>query len=120
MSDALQKYTDQLSDYIKDIIQMVRGEVPKIVRKRISPLCVLDVHSRDTCQMLVDTGISSPDDFDWLSQLRYYWKDDGESMRTAKPGSVECKMIMLYAFTPMNTNSVRLVITPLTDDAIAR
>eukprot|EP00949_MAST-11_sp_MAST-11-sp1_P001615 g1615.t1 len=116
-SDALQKYTDQLSDYIKDIIQMVRGEVPKIVRKTISPLCVLDVHSRDTCQMLVDTGISSPDDFDWLSQLRYYWKDDGESMRTAKPGSVECKMInavRLYAYEYLG-NSMRLVITPLTD-----
>ena len=67
---------------------MVRGEVPKIVRKTISALCVLDVHSRDTVQDLANAKISSPMDFDWLCQLRYIHIPGGESVETGSPASV--------------------------------
>ena len=107
----------KLTGYLNDIVAMVRGEVPKIVRKTISALCVLDVHSRDTIQDLADTNIKSPMDFDWLCQLRYIHIPGGESVRTGSPGSMKCQMInaeRLYAYEYLG-NSMRLVITPLTD-----
>ena len=115
--EAVQRYADKLTTYLNDIVAMVRGEVPKIVRKTISALCVLDVHSRDTIQDLANAKISSPLDFDWLCQLRYIHTPDGESVRTGSPGSMKCQMInaeRLYAYEYLG-NSMRLVITPLTD-----
>ena len=62
-------------------------------------------------------GISDIHDFDWLAQLRYYWHEAGKSSQTGKPESLECQMInarALYAYEYLG-NSMRLVITPLTD-----
>jgi dynein heavy chain len=115
--DAVQRYADKLTGYLNDIVAMVRGEVPKIVRKTISALCVLDVHSRDTIQDLANANITSPMDFDWLCQLRYIHTPGGESVTTGSPGSMKCQMInaeRLYAYEYLG-NSMRLVITPLTD-----
>jgi dynein heavy chain, axonemal len=56
-------------------------------------------------------------DFDWLAQLRYYWKEDGVSAQSGKPGTIECRMInamQYYAYEYLGNNG-RLVITPLTD-----
>ena len=65
---------------------MVRGKIPKIIRKTVSPLVVLDVHSRDVTENLSKLGISDANDFDFLSQLRYYWKDGRESAMSGVPG----------------------------------
>jgi hypothetical protein len=35
---------------------------------------VLDVHSRDVVQTLIDKAVHKDTDFHWLCQLRYYWK----------------------------------------------
>ena len=59
-------------------------------------------------------GISKPDDFDWLSQLRYYWEPD-----EVRGGQVHLITRMINAFLNYGYeylgNSGRLVITPLTD-----
>lgn len=113
----VQLYADKLTGYINDIIKLVRGNIPKLVRKTVSPLVVLDVHARDVTQELAEIGISDPNDFDWLCQLRYYWTEGRASALSGNPGSVACRMInaeRLYGFEYLG-NSMRLVITPLTD-----
>ena len=106
------------TQYIQDIIKMVRDPtLSKLVRKTVSPLCVLDVHARDVVEDLVVKGVDSPTDFDWLCQMRYYHIPGGESAMTGKPASVSCQMInaeRLYGYEYLG-NSMRLVITPLTD-----
>eukprot|EP00946_MAST-07B_sp_MAST-7B-sp1_P003364 g3364.t1 len=116
--DDLRKYCVLLQKYITDIVEMVRSpKVTKMVKKTVSPLVVLDKHALDSTQKLLDAGIDSAVDFDWLSQLRYYYHPGGESAQTAQPKSVEVKIInavRLYAYEYLG-NSMRLVVTPLTD-----
>ncbi|GBG33042.1 Dynein heavy chain 7, axonemal [Hondaea fermentalgiana] len=114
---AVQAYADKLTGYINDIIQLVRGKIDKLVRKTVSPLVVLDVHARDVTEELARLGTSDPNDFDWLCQLRYYWYEGRASALSGDPGSVSCRMInaeRLYGYEYLG-NSMRLVITPLTD-----
>jgi len=95
----------------------VRGDLAKLERKTLSALTVLDVHARDVTASMVEHHVVSPYDFEWNSQLRYYWMNDGYSAKSGKPGSLEMRMInavLKYAGEYLG-NSGRLVITPLTD-----
>ncbi len=111
-------YCDLLQKYITDIVEMVRSpKVTKMVKKTVSPLVVLDKHSLDSTLKLLDAGVDKETDFDWLSQMRYYYHPGGASAMSAKPESVEVKIInavRLYAYEYLG-NSMRLVVTPLTD-----
>ncbi|KAA0158934.1 hypothetical protein FNF31_05104 [Cafeteria roenbergensis] len=113
----IREYGSVLRGYINDIIMLVRGDLPKLARRTLSALTVLEVHSRDVTLRMGDLGVDSEFDFEWNSQLRYYWKDDGVSRASGDPGSVKLRMInaqILYANEYLG-NSGRLVITPLTD-----
>ena len=47
-----------------------------MTRITLGALTVIDVHARDTVQQLVNSNISSSNDFQWISQLRYYYHDE--------------------------------------------
>ncbi|XP_044749962.1 dynein axonemal heavy chain 1-like [Coccinella septempunctata] len=86
---------------------LVKGSLSFLQREILSALIVIEVHSRDVTQNLVDLNISNANDFDWISQLRYYWVVD------------QMKVRAVNAEFPYGNeylgNSGRLVITPLTD-----
>lgn len=77
----------------------------------LGALVVLDVHARDVIVDLEKRDCRNMHDFQWISQLRYYWEED------KKEKVMWVKMInavIRYGFEYLG-NSARLVITPLTD-----
>ena len=79
------------------------------LRTTLKALITLDVHARDVVTSLIEGGVRSSNDFDWASQLRYYWTEKGEILNVSMvTATIE------YGFEYLG-NSLRLVITPLTD-----
>ncbi len=59
---------------LETVLQLIRSDIPKLLRSTLSSVIVLDVHKRDVLQSLAACGVASIDDFEWVSQLRSYWE----------------------------------------------
>ena len=104
----LKDYYDRLQEQLNGTVFVVRTDINKLQRATLEALIVLDVHAKDCIKTdLINKEISDPNDFGWLSQLRYYWEEN----------NVWCNIINNrcdYNYEYLG-NSARLVITPLTD-----
>jgi len=115
--NALRDYATKCTAQIEDIIMLVRGKLSKLARTTLGALVVLDVHARDVVAHMAKVDVRKVTDFDWNSQLRYYWTDDGQSAMTGLPHTTTMRMInaaLKYGYEYLG-NTTRLVITPLTD-----
>ncbi|XP_052058680.1 dynein axonemal heavy chain 3-like isoform X1 [Mytilus californianus] len=100
-------YLAKSNKQIEEVVKLVRGQLTSMARITLGALIVIDVHARDVVNNLKEKEIRSPQDFSWISQLRYYFEEE----------SVMVRMIttcVAYAYEYLG-NTGRLVITPLTD-----
>ena len=88
---------------------MVRGELPVALRITLKALVVIDVHARDVVSGLITKNVQSTNEFEWASQLRYYWTEKTEELKVSMVTAT-----IDYGWEYLG-NSLRLVITPLTD-----
>jgi dynein heavy chain len=101
-----------MKSQLADLVRLVRGELGSIQREVLSALIVIEVHARDVVETMVKQGVSKLSDFEWISQLRYYWETDAAGEEDLRVKAVNA--VFNYGYEYLG-NSGRLVITPLTD-----
>jgi len=72
-------------------------------------LITIDTHNRDTVEKLINEECSNSNEFQWQSQLKFYWNNN-ENVAISKIADATFS----YSYEYLG-NGPRLVITPLTD-----
>lgn len=113
---------------IDHLIKKVRGKLEILERFKIINIITIDVHSRDVVGRFNEQKVSEAESFAWLSQLKFYWENKDQDMATRQrlrfpweESRTKSKCIIkivdwfrFYSYEYVG-NSIRLVITPLTD-----
>ncbi|KAH0806962.1 dynein heavy chain 10, axonemal-like [Histomonas meleagridis] len=109
---AMKEMRTKMINQINDIVKLIRSNLDKLTRKKINTLIIIDVHERDLVDGFVRDSILDSHEFQWESQLRYYWDHSQDDVLIRQcTGSFQCG----YEYMGLNG---RLVITPLTDRCI--
>jgi dynein heavy chain len=97
---------------LNDLIDLVRTDLNSLDRKKVNTLIIVDVHARDIVSSFVRDSILDKNEFEWESQLRFYWVNEENDIRIR-----QCTGEFTYGYEYQGLNG-RLVITPLTDRCI--
>ena len=100
-------YLDAQNKQLIDTVMLVRQRLTKNQITTVNALIVIDVHAKDVVAKLVEQQIDDINAFEWISQLRYYWENEDCYVKCVATN-------FPYGYEYLG-NSLRLVITPLTD-----
>ncbi|KAI3386976.1 hypothetical protein SNEBB_002464 [Seison nebaliae] len=106
---AMKNYATKLQNQLSDVVVEIRKPLGKNDRKKFNTCLIIDVHARDIVDGFVRDSILDAKEFDWESQLRFYWMRDKDELFIR-----QCTGEFGYGYEYMGLNG-RLVITPLTD-----
>ncbi|XP_014674920.1 PREDICTED: dynein heavy chain 10, axonemal-like [Priapulus caudatus] len=106
---ALKQYARSLHGQINDLVTKVRSQLTSNERKKFNSVLIIDVHARDIVDGFVRDSIMDAEEFEWESQLRFYWHRELDNLMVQ-----QCSGAFAYGYEYMGLNG-RLVITPLTD-----
>ncbi|GFH10192.1 uncharacterized protein HaLaN_05461 [Haematococcus lacustris] len=95
--------------YLNKLTAVTRSKLNKVERNKVVSLITIEVHARDVIEKLSKSNCTSVNDFEWVSQLRFYWDKDLNDCVVKQVLSV-----FVYGYEYQGNNG-RLVITPLTD-----
>jgi dynein heavy chain len=111
----LQEYHQKCHQQLLDVTELVRMDLTKLQRVSLGALVTLDVHGRDVIENLVNANVQKEGDFEWSAQLRYYWLESAKSYSgTHNAFLIQVENRFRYGCEYLG-NSMRLVVTPLTD-----
>lgn len=80
--NSMDRFFKELQTDLTEIVALIRSkDLSNLSRNTIKSLIVIDVHAKDVVEDFVKKNICSLDDFDWLSQLRYYYEEQAALVR---------------------------------------
>uniref|UniRef100_A0A3B5A618 Dynein heavy chain hydrolytic ATP-binding dynein motor region domain-containing protein n=1 Tax=Stegastes partitus TaxID=144197 RepID=A0A3B5A618_9TELE len=106
---ALRNYADKMHQQIDELVTRITQPLKKNDRRKINTVLIIDVHARDIVDSFVRNSIMDAQEFEWESQLRFYWIRKHDNLFVH-----QCSASFSYGYEYMGLNG-RLVITPLTD-----
>jgi dynein heavy chain len=109
-------YLAQWEQQLIEMVSLVRGNLSFIQQQIMGALIVLDVHARDVIERLVREKVENINDFAWIMQMRYYL-EPSQSSSHEQNDKLFVQMVQSrfpYGYEYLG-NTLRLVITPLTD-----
>ena len=109
----MQKALDYAQRALNVLADTVLQDLEPIQRKKCEHLITDLVHQRDVIRVLIRNKISSPKDFAWLSQMRFYFNSSHEDPLQCLTISM-ANATFLYGYEYFGVTE-RLVQTPLTD-----
>ncbi|KAH3745451.1 dynein heavy chain 10, axonemal [Pelomyxa schiedti] len=110
--NAFKKLSNRMHDHLQFLVGLVRQDLPPITRSIINSLIIIGVHQEDVVESLVRGSIFSLSQFEWESQLRFYWDTSVEDVVIQ-----QCSGVFHYGYEYLGLSG-RLVITPLTERCI--
>ncbi|XP_060895064.1 dynein axonemal heavy chain 10 [Labrus mixtus] len=105
LKNCAKKMHKQIDELVKRITQPMKSND----RRKINTVLIIDVHARDIVDSFVLNSIMDAREFEWESQLRFYWIKEHDNLFVR-----QCSASFSYGYEYMGLNG-RLVITPLTD-----
>ncbi|OMJ92498.1 hypothetical protein SteCoe_4738 [Stentor coeruleus] len=109
---AMKEESSKETANLNSLIELVRTSLDRLTMKKINTLIILDVHARDIVDRFVRDSILDAKEFEWESQLRFYWDRDKDNIIIR-----QCTGSFVYCYEYQGLNG-RLVITPLTDRCV--
>uniref|UniRef100_A0A8B9MLI2 Dynein axonemal heavy chain 10 n=1 Tax=Accipiter nisus TaxID=211598 RepID=A0A8B9MLI2_9AVES len=106
---AMKLYAKKMHKQIDDLVTRITMPLSKNDRKKYNTVLIIDVHARDIVDTFVRDSILQAQEFEWESQLRFYWDREPDELNVR-----QCTGTFSYGYEYMGLNG-RLVITPLTD-----
>lgn len=74
--EALEDYEKKSFQDLNKLAQLVRQDLPELLRMTLVSLITIDVHARDIVTEMVRSRVDDDSNFEWLKQLRYYWDSE--------------------------------------------
>ncbi|XP_058491324.1 dynein axonemal heavy chain 10 [Solea solea] len=106
---ALKNYAKKMHRQIDELVTRITQPMKKNDRRKLNTVLIIDVHARDIVDSFVLNSIMDAQEFEWESQLRFYWLQEQDDLFVR-----QCSASFSYGYEYMGLNG-RLVITPLTD-----
>lgn len=103
----LSEAAKQIEIKINEIILLLRKILSSAIRLNLRTLLLLLIQAQSILNRLIEKNAASPNDFDWIGQMRYYCKES----------IIEVNMLsssLFYGFEYIG-NKNHMVITALTD-----
>uniref|UniRef100_A0A8C9J6D4 Dynein axonemal heavy chain 10 n=1 Tax=Panthera tigris altaica TaxID=74533 RepID=A0A8C9J6D4_PANTA len=106
---AMKDYGKKMHEQIDQLVTRITMSLSRNDRKKYNTVLIIDVHARDIVDSFIRSSILDAREFEWESQLRFYWDRGPDELNIR-----QCTGTFGYGYEYMGLNG-RLVITPLTD-----